>query len=91
MVVLTESPIFLGGDNRGQLRDRARILMFIETFIKRPVLTIVCSIVVLLVGLVSIPTLPVEQYPDISPVQVVVSANYIGASAEVVEKPSPLF
>ncbi|MGV2831764.1 efflux RND transporter permease subunit [Myxosarcina sp. GI1(2024)] len=60
--------------------------MFIETFIKRPVLTIVCSIVVLLVGLVSIPTLPVEQYPDISPVQVVVSANYIGASAEVVEK-----
>ncbi|MDJ0635824.1 MAG: efflux RND transporter permease subunit [Xenococcaceae cyanobacterium MO_188.B29] len=60
--------------------------MFVETFIKRPVFTIVCSIIVLLVGLISIPTLPVEQYPDISPVQVVVTANYIGASAEVVEK-----
>lgn len=59
--------------------------MFVETFIKRPVLTIVCSIIVLLIGLVSIPTLPVEQYPNISPVQVVVTANYIGASAEVVE------
>jgi HAE1 family hydrophobic/amphiphilic exporter-1 len=60
--------------------------MFVETFIRRPVLTIVCSIVILLVGLVSIPTLPVEQYPDISPVQVVVNASYIGASAEVVEE-----
>ena len=60
--------------------------MFVETFIKRPVFTIVCSIIVLLMGLVSLPTLPVEQYPDISPVQVVVTANYIGASAEVVEK-----
>ena len=59
--------------------------MFVENFIRRPVLTIVCSIIVLLVGLVSIPTLPVEQYPDISPPQVVVTANYIGASAEVVE------
>ncbi|NET36968.1 MAG: efflux RND transporter permease subunit [Cyanothece sp. SIO1E1] len=60
--------------------------MFVETFIRRPVLTIVCSLIVLLVGLISIPTLPVEQYPDISPIQVVVSANYIGASAETVEK-----
>jgi len=60
--------------------------MFVETFIRRPVFTIVCSIVILLVGAISIPTLPVEQYPDISPVQVVVSANYIGASAEVVEE-----
>lgn len=60
--------------------------MFVENFIRRPVLTIVCSIIVLLVGLVSIPTLAVEQYPDISPPQVVVTANYIGASAEIVEK-----
>ncbi|MEO0968911.1 MAG: efflux RND transporter permease subunit [Cyanobacteria bacterium J06639_18] len=59
--------------------------MFVEFFIRRPVLTIVCSIMILLVGLVSIPTLAVEQYPDVSPVQVVVSANYIGASARVVE------
>lgn len=60
--------------------------MFVETFIRRPVLTIVCSIIILLVGAISIPTLPVEQYPDISPVQVVVSADYIGASAQVVEE-----
>ena len=60
--------------------------MFVENFIRRPVLTIVCSIVIFMVGAISIPTLPVEQYPDISPVQVVVSANYIGASAQVVEE-----
>ena len=59
--------------------------MFVEFFIRRPVLTIVCSIIILLVGGISIPTLSVEQYPDISPVQVVVSAEYIGASSEVVE------
>ncbi len=60
--------------------------MFVENFIRRPVLTIVCSIIIFMVGAISIPTLPVEQYPDISPVQVVVSANYIGASAQVVEE-----
>jgi HAE1 family hydrophobic/amphiphilic exporter-1 len=59
--------------------------MFVEFFIRRPVLTIVCSIIIILMGIVSIPTLAVEQYPDISPVQVVVNANYIGASAQVVE------
>ena len=59
--------------------------MFVENFIRRPILTIVCSIIILLVGLITIPTLPVEQYPDISPPQIIVSANYIGASAEVVE------
>ena len=60
--------------------------MFVEFFIRRPVLTIVSAIVVLIVGAISIPTLPVEQYPDISPVQVLVSAEYIGASAPVVEE-----
>ncbi|MEM7759508.1 MAG: efflux RND transporter permease subunit [Cyanobacteria bacterium P01_A01_bin.40] len=60
--------------------------MFVDFFIRRPVLTIVSAIVVLIVGAISIPTLPVEQYPDISPVQVLVSAEYIGASAPVVEE-----
>ncbi|MEO1296964.1 MAG: efflux RND transporter permease subunit, partial [Cyanobacteria bacterium J06636_16] len=60
--------------------------MFVETFIRRPVLTMVLSIIILMVGAIAIPTLPVEQYPDISPIQVVVNANYIGASAEVVEE-----
>ena len=60
--------------------------MFVETFIRRPVMTMVLSIIIFMVGAIVIPTLPVEQYPDISPVQVVVTADYIGASAEVVEE-----
>lgn len=60
--------------------------MFSDTFIKRPVLSIVCAFLILLVGAIAIPTLPVEQYPDISPVQVVVTSSYIGASAQVVEE-----
>lgn len=59
--------------------------MFVDFFIKRPVFTTVCSLIVLLVGAVSIPTLPVAQYPDISPKQVSVNANYIGADAQTVE------
>ncbi|KYC38840.1 RND transporter [Scytonema hofmannii PCC 7110] len=59
--------------------------MFVDFFIKRPVFTSVCAIIVLLVGAISIPTLPTAQYPEISPVQINVTANYVGASAEVVE------
>lgn len=59
--------------------------MFVNFFIKRPVFAIVCALVILIVGLISIPVLPIEQYPDISPPQIVVSANYVGASAQVVE------
>lgn len=57
-----------------------------DFFIKRPVFAGVCAIVILLVGAVCIPLLPIAQYPDISPVQVTVTANYQGASAEVVER-----
>lgn len=60
--------------------------MFSALFIKRPVLSIVCAIVISLLGALSIPTLPVEQFPNISPPQVVVTANYVGASAQVVEE-----
>lgn len=59
--------------------------MFVDFFIRRPVFTSVCAILILLVGAVSIPTLPTAQYPDISPTQITVTANYVGASAEVVE------
>ncbi|PSB68479.1 hydrophobe/amphiphile efflux-1 family RND transporter, partial [filamentous cyanobacterium CCP1] len=59
--------------------------MFVNFFIKKPVFAIVCALVILIVGLISIPALPIEQYPDISPPQIVVSANYVGASAQVVE------
>ena len=59
--------------------------MFVNFFIRRPVFTSVCAIIIFLVGAISIPTLPTAQYPEISPVQVNVPANYIGANAEVVE------
>ncbi|MEM8639578.1 MAG: efflux RND transporter permease subunit [Cyanobacteria bacterium P01_G01_bin.54] len=59
--------------------------MVVETFIKRPVVAIVCAIVVILLGAVAIPTLPIAQYPQISPPQVQVLSVYTGASAEVVE------
>jgi hydrophobic/amphiphilic exporter-1 (mainly G- bacteria), HAE1 family len=59
--------------------------MFVDFFIKRPVFTTVCALIILLLGAISIPTLPIAQFPDISPKQVTVTANYIGADAETVE------
>ncbi|MCC5624246.1 efflux RND transporter permease subunit [Nostoc sp. CHAB 5715] len=59
--------------------------MFVDFFIKRPVFASVCSIIILLVGAISIPTLPTDQYPEISPTQINVTANYVGANAEIVE------
>jgi HAE1 family hydrophobic/amphiphilic exporter-1 len=59
--------------------------MFVDFFIKRPVFATVCALLILLVGAICIPLLPVAQYPDISPTQINVRANYTGASAEVVE------
>jgi HAE1 family hydrophobic/amphiphilic exporter-1 len=59
--------------------------MFVDFFIKRPVFATVCAIVILLLGLISIPTLPIARFPEISPNQISVTANYSGASAEVVE------
>jgi hydrophobic/amphiphilic exporter-1 (mainly G- bacteria), HAE1 family len=59
--------------------------MFVNFFIKRPVFTTVCAILILLMGLVCIPTLPIAQYPDISPKQVSITANYNGADAQTVE------
>jgi len=59
--------------------------MFVDFFIKRPVFTSVCALVILLVGAISIPTLPTAQYPEIAPTQINVVSNYNGASAEVVE------
>jgi HAE1 family hydrophobic/amphiphilic exporter-1 len=59
--------------------------MFVEFFIKRPVFTSVCAIIILIAGAISIPTLPTDKYPEISPTTINVTANYVGASAEVVE------
>lgn len=53
-------------------------------FIKRPVMAFSISVLILVIGLISLFTLPVEQYPDIAPPTVYVSANYTGADAEAV-------
>jgi len=54
-------------------------------FINRPKFAIVISIAIVLAGVISMMSLPLEQYPMITPPQVVVSANYPGASSDVVE------
>ncbi|MGR4064517.1 MAG: efflux RND transporter permease subunit, partial [Vulcanimicrobiaceae bacterium] len=54
-------------------------------FLRRPVLSVVCSIIILLAGLVCIPTLPIAQYPQIAPPVVTVTAVYTGASPLAVE------
>jgi HAE1 family hydrophobic/amphiphilic exporter-1 len=60
-------------------------MSFSDNFIKRPVLTTVCSILIVLVGLISIPVLPIENLPNIAPPLIQVVANYGGANAEVTE------
>lgn len=60
--------------------------MISEVFIKRPITAIVISILIVLIGAISITTLPVSQYPNIAPPTVTVSANYTGADAETVEQ-----
>ena len=46
-----------------------------DRFIKRPVLTTVCSILIVLVGLIAIPTLPIENLPNIAPPQIQVTRS----------------
>ena len=60
--------------------------MNIKTFIERPVLSSVISIVIVLAGLIAVKSLPVEQFPDIAPPTVMVMTSYPGASAETVQK-----
>jgi len=57
-----------------------------DPFLRRPVLTLVLSLLVLLAGLISLPGLKVENLPPIAPGRVSVSASYPGASPEVVEQ-----
>lgn len=60
--------------------------MKIRTFIDRPILAGVISVVFLIIGLIGLSQLPVEQFPEIAPPTVSVSANYTGANAETVQK-----
>lgn len=57
--------------------------MFSEFFIKRPIFATVISLIIVLAGLVSIKVLPVEQYPNIVPPEIQISATYPGATADV--------
>ncbi|MFR9166566.1 MAG: efflux RND transporter permease subunit [Dysgonomonas sp.] len=56
----------------------------LKTFIDRPVLSTVISIIIVVLGIIGLATLPVEQYPDIAPPTVQVYAQYPGANADVV-------
>ncbi|MFY9780603.1 MAG: multidrug efflux RND transporter permease subunit [Candidatus Baltobacteraceae bacterium] len=57
----------------------------IDFFLRRPIFAAVCSMIILLAGLVSIPTLPIAQFPKVAPPVVTVQATYTGASAQAVE------
>jgi HAE1 family hydrophobic/amphiphilic exporter-1 len=57
-----------------------------ETFIRRPVLSLVISLIITLLGILALFTLPVTQFPEIVPPSVVVTASYNGANADVCTK-----
>ena len=57
-----------------------------ETFIRRPVLAIVLSVIVVFLGLLAIRERPISQFPEVAPTRVLVSINYPGASADVLVK-----
>lgn len=56
--------------------------MKLDRFINRPVLSTVISIIIVILGVIGLVTLPIEQYPDIAPPTVDVSASYTGANAQ---------
>ena len=60
--------------------------MISNTFIRRPVTAIVISLIIAILGTICALTLPVNQYPKITPPAVSVSANYTGADAITVEQ-----
>ncbi len=60
--------------------------MTVKTFIDRPVLAGVISIVIMIAGILGLLQLPIEQFPNIAPPTVRVQASYTGANAETVMK-----
>lgn len=60
--------------------------MISEVFIRRPVTAIVISVLIVLVGVIVMTTLPISQYPNISPPTVSISGTYTGADAQTVEQ-----
>jgi HAE1 family hydrophobic/amphiphilic exporter-1 len=60
--------------------------MNIKTFLNRPILSGVISVLIVIVGIIGFTNLPMEQYPDIAPPTIMVSTTYTGASANAVLK-----
>jgi HAE1 family hydrophobic/amphiphilic exporter-1 len=58
----------------------------VEFFINRPIVAIVLSIILVIVGVVSILRLPIAQYPNIVPPEIVINTTYVGADAQTVEQ-----
>jgi HAE1 family hydrophobic/amphiphilic exporter-1 len=59
--------------------------VFVDFFIERPVFATVCALLIVLGGAIAIPTLPIAQFPELAPPQVIVTTVYIGANAQTVE------
>ncbi len=59
--------------------------MFVDFFIRRPIFATVSALLIVLVGAISIPSLPISLYPQLAPPQVVVTSNYVGANSQIVE------
>jgi HAE1 family hydrophobic/amphiphilic exporter-1 len=59
--------------------------LFVDFFIRRPVFATVCALLIILGGAISIPSLPIAQFPNLAPPQVLVTSIYIGANAQTVE------
>src|SRR5205814_9692478 len=59
--------------------------VFVDFFIERPVFATVCALLIVLGGAIAIPTLPIAQFPELAPPQVIVTSVYIGANAQTVE------
>lgn len=60
--------------------------MKLRTFIDRPILACVISVLILMLGLISLFNLPMEQYPDIAPPTVMVSTSYTGPMQKLYKK-----
>src|SRR6266702_3068019 len=74
-----------GGNERRHSNQRRNPALFVDFFIRRPVFATVCALFIILAGAISIPTLPIAEFPDLAPPQVIVSSGYIGANAQTVE------
>ena len=70
----------------GEGRGETLLNMKVSFFIDRPVFSIVISILIVIIGIIGLTMLPVDQYPQITPPVVKISASYPGASALTVSQ-----